>query len=285
MNIKAYIRLMRFDKPIGIFLLLWPTMWALFLASKGYPSVKNLLIFIFGVIIMRAAGCIINDIADRKIDKLVARTKSRPITAGEISVKNALVLFFILIGIAFVLVLMTNWLTIKLAIIAVILASLYPFTKRIINLPQLILGLAFAMSIPMAFAAEVNYLNEGVLWLFIANAVWTLIYDTMYAMTDIKDDIKIGVKSSAILFGKYDKVILLWLQIILLFLFIKIGLTFQLNFIYFFILIIVIMLMFYHQFLIKNREPQKCFKAFLNNNYIGFTVFLAIAFSLWFDIK
>lgn len=285
MNIKAYIRLMRFDKLIGIFLLLWPTMWALFLASKGDPSVKNLLIFIFGVIIMRAAGCIINDIADRKIDKLVARTKSRPITAGEISVKNALVLFFILIGIAFVLVLMTNWLTIKLAIIAVILASLYPFTKRIINLPQLILGFAFAMSIPMAFAAEVNYLNEGVLWLFIASAVWTLIYDTMYAMADIKDDIKIGVKSSAILFGKYDKVILLWLQIILLFLFIKIGLTFQLNFIYFFILIIVIMLMFYHQFLIKNREPQKCFKAFLNNNYIGFTVFLAIAFSLWFDIK
>ncbi len=285
MNIKAYIRLMRFDKPIGIFLLLWPTMWALFLASKGYPSVKNLLIFIFGVIIMRAAGCIINDIADRKIDKLVARTKSRPITAGEISVKNALVLFFILIGIAFVLVLMTNWLTIKLAIIAVILASLYPFTKRIINLPQLILGLAFAMSIPMAFAAEVNYLNEGVLWLFIANTVWTLIYDTMYAMTDIKDDIKIGVKSSAILFGKYDKVILLWLQIILLFLFIKIGLTFQLNLIYFFILIIVIMLMFYHQFLIKNREPQNCFKAFLNNNYIGFAIFLAIAFSLWFDIK
>ena len=285
MNIKAYIRLMRFDKLIGIFLLLWPTMWALFLASKGDPSVKNLLIFIFGVIIMRAAGCIINDIADRKIDKLVARTKSRPITAGEISVKNALVLFFILIGIAFVLVLMTNWLTIKLAIIAVILASLYPFTKRIINLPQLILGFAFAMSIPMAFAAEVNYLNEGVLWLFIASAVWTLIYDTMYAMADIKDDIKIGVKSSAILFGKYDKVILLWLQIILLFLFIKIGLTFQLNFIYFFILIIVIMLMFYHQFLIKNREPQKCSKAFLNNNYIGFTVFLAIAFSLWFDIK
>ena len=181
---NVYFRLMRLDKPIGIYLLLWPTLWALFLAADGLPRLDLLIIFVLGVTLMRSAGCVINDYADRKIDKLIQRTQHRPITSGEISTQSALVLFFTLMLIAFGLVLMTNILTIQLAVIAGVLATLYPFTKRWTHLPQFVLGLAFAMSVPMAFAASNNNVSDAAWWVFLATVIWTVIYDTMYAMAD-----------------------------------------------------------------------------------------------------
>ena len=220
---NAYFRLMRFDKPIGIYLLLWPTYWALFLSAEGWPKTELLIIFTLGVIVMRAAGCVINDYADREIDKHVERTRNRPITSGEVNSKAALILFVGLALIAFVLVLFTNKLTIQLSFVAIAIASLYPFTKRWTNLPQLILGLAFAMSVPMAFSAQTGTVNVSVGWIFLATVLWTLIYDTLYAMADREEDIKIGVKSTAILFAKYDQIFITLLQILLMIVFIKIG--------------------------------------------------------------
>jgi len=277
---NPYIRLMRLDKPIGIYLLLWPTLWALFLAAEGLPSISLLIIFISGVILMRTAGCVINDYADRKIDKYVERTKYRPITSGEIKPSYALVLFISLICIAFVLVLFTNWLTIKISFIAASLATLYPFTKRWTSLPQIFLGIAFAMSIPMAFSASINYVPDSAWWLFSATVVWTFIYDTMYSMADREDDLKIGVKSSAILLGKYDIFTIAILQIILLLLLIKVSEIFNLGYFFYFSIIFSGFIMIYHQFLINNREKDKCFKAFLNNHYLGMVIFAGIAFSV-----
>ena len=205
---NAYIRLMRLDKPIGSLLLLWPTYWALFLSADGWPDIDLLIIFTMGVVIMRSAGCVINDYADRNIDKHITRTQKRPITSGEISPKSALILFAVLVTLALVLVLQTNLLTIQLSLIAVGLATIYPFTKRWTNLPQLVLGAAFGMSIPMAFAAQTNTVPMEAGLIFIASVVWTLIYDTLYAMADRDEDIEIGVKSTAILFKKYDQVVI-----------------------------------------------------------------------------
>jgi 4-hydroxybenzoate polyprenyltransferase len=271
---------MRFDKPIGIYLLLWPTLWALFLAQGGVPRLELLIIFVLGVVIMRSAGCVINDYADRNIDKLIERTQNRPITSGEVSPRSALVLFFVLISIAFGLVLMTNILTIQLALVAAGLATLYPFTKRWTHLPQFVLGLAFAMSIPMAFAATNGNVPNGAWWVFAATVIWTVIYDTMYAMADREEDLKIGVKSTAILFAKFDKLIIGVLQICLLLVLIKISEVFNLAFFYDISLILSAFLMIYHQNLIKNREKTACFQAFLHNNFIGMVIFAGIMVQL-----
>ena len=276
---NAYFRLMRFDKPIGIYLLLWPTYWALFLSAEGWPKTELLIIFTLGVIVMRAAGCVINDYADREIDKHVERTRNRPITSGEVNSKAALILFVGLALIAFVLVLFTNKLTIQLSFVAIAIASLYPFTKRWTNLPQLILGLAFAMSVPMAFSAQTGTVNVSVGWIFLATVLWTLIYDTLYAMADREEDLKIGVKSTAILFTKYDQIFITLLQILLMIVFIKIGNLFDLGAFYDISLIIILIFMIYHQLLIKKGKKSDYFKAFINNHYIGMTLFSGIFLS------
>ncbi len=277
---NAYFRLMRLNKPIGIYLLLWPTYWALFLSAGGWPDIDLLIIFTFGVIITRSAGCVINDYADREIDKHIARTRDRPITAGEISPKAALLLFFALGLVAFALVLLTNTLTIKISFIALALAVLYPFSKRWTNLPQLILGLAFAMSVPMAFSAQTGTVTASAGWIFLATVLWTLIYDTLYAMADRDEDLKIGVKSTAILFAKYDQIFITLLQILLMIVFIKIGNLFDLGAFYDISLIIILFFMIYHQFLIKKRQKMDYFKAFINNHFIGMTLFFGIFLSI-----
>lgn len=265
-KVNAYIRLMRLDKPIGILLLLWPTLWAVWKAGNNHPSLKMIIIFTLGVIIMRSAGCIINDIADREIDKYVKRTKNRPITAGEISVKHALILFFILIFFAFILVLQLNLFAILLSVIALNLACLYPFTKRFLHYPQLFLGLGFAMSIPMAYAAQLNYLPVQCWVMFAVGVLWPLMYDTEYAMVDRDDDVRIQVKSTAILFGKADVYVIGLLQFIIVGLLLITGLRYS--------LILIGILFSYQLYLIKNRQPDNCFKAFLNNQWVGVVIFL-----------
>ena len=277
---NAYIRLMRLDKPIGSLLLLWPTYWALFLSADGWPDLDILVIFTLGVFIMRTAGCVINDFADRKIDKHIVRTQGRPLATGEISSNSALALFGLLLLVALGLVLQTNLLTIKLSLIALLLATLYPFTKRWTNLPQLVLGAAFGMSVPMAFSAQTGVVPLTAWLVFIATLVWTLIYDTFYAMADRDEDLKIGVKSTAILFAKYDQIIITLLQILLIIVFVLIGNTFDLGLIYDFSLVIISFFMIYHQFLLKKRQKEEYFKAFINNNFIGMTVFLGIFLSV-----
>ena len=212
-NWGAYARLMRLDKPIGFYLLLWPTLWALLIASQGMPALDIAAIFIAGVVVMRCAGCVINDYADRKVDGNVKRTATRPLATGEVTAKQALQLFALLIGIAFVLVLFLNWQTIALSVVALLLAASYPFMKRYTHLPQVVLGAAFGWAIPMAFMAVLETVPAYGWWLFIANLTWTVAYDTMYAMVDRDDDLNIGVKSSAILFGQYDVMIVMALQL------------------------------------------------------------------------
>ena len=277
---NAYIRLMRLNKPIGIYLLLWPTYWALFLSAKGWPDIDLLIIFTLGVLVMRSAGCVINDYADRNIDQNIARTKDRPLITGEVSPKSALRLFVFLLIIAFGLVLLTNALTIKLSLIALALATLYPFTKRWTHLPQVVLGVAFGMSVPMAFSAQTGSIPVSAGWIFLATIVWTLIYDTFYAMADRDEDIKIGVKSTAILFEKYDQIFITFLQILLIIVFVVIGNLFNLGSIYYFSLVIILIFMIYHQFLMKKRQKELFFKAFLNNNFIGMTAFIGIFLSV-----
>lgn len=277
---NAYIRLMRLNKPIGTYLLLWPTYWALFLSAKGWPDIDLLIIFTLGVLVMRSAGCVINDYADRNIDQNIARTKDRPLITGEVSSKAALRLFVFLLIIAFGLVLLTNALTIKLSLIALALATLYPFTKRWTHLPQVVLGVAFGMSVPMAFSAQTGSIPLSAGWIFLATIVWTLIYDTFYAMADRDEDIKIGVKSTAILFAKYDQIFITLLQILLIIVFIVIGNLYDLGSIYYFSLVIILIFMIYHQFLMKKRQKELFFKAFLNNNFIGMTAFIGIFLSV-----
>ena len=277
---NAYIRLMRLNKPIGTYLLLWPTYWALFLSAKGWPDIDLLIIFTLGVLVMRSAGCVINDYADRNIDQNIARTKDRPLITGEVSSKAALRLFVFLLIIAFGLVLLTNALTIKLSLIALALATLYPFTKRWTHLPQVVLGVAFGMSVPMAFSAQTGSIPLSAAWIFLATIVWTLIYDTFYAMADRDEDIKIGVKSTAILFEKYDQIFITFLQILLIIVFVVIGNLFNLGSIYYFSLVIILIFMIYHQFLMKKRQKELFFKAFLNNNFIGMTAFIGIFLSV-----
>lgn len=274
--LKQYVLLMRLDKPIGIFLVLWPTLWALWLAGSGKPPVAIVLIFILGCIVMRSAGCVINDIADRQFDKFVARTRHRPLAASKISVCSASYLFLSLMLCGFVLVLFLNKLTIELAFIGAVLAIIYPFLKRITHLPQIGLGLAFAWGVPMAFAAVTGEVTSEAWLLFSAAVVWPVMYDTLYAMVDRIDDVKIGVKSTAILFGKADRLMVGMLQILCLILLCKIGKDFRLNGFYYFGLFDAAILFIYQQILIKDRLPKNCFAAFLNNNWVGCVIFLGI---------
>ena len=274
-----YLKLMRFDKPIGILLLLWPTLWALWIASNGHPNFKILGIFVLGTVLMRAAGCVINDIADRNFDRQVKRTKDRALTSGAVSLKEALILFGLLMGLSFSLVLSLNLLTIKLSFIAALLSIIYPFMKRLISAPQFILGLAFASSIPMAFAAVLNHVPPLTFLLFSMAILWAMIYDTEYAMVDREDDLKIGIKSTAILFGHADRFWIGMMQTLFLLLAIWLGLEIQAAAFYYFSCFIVSLFFIYQQFLIRERNTQKCFKAFLNNHWIGLIVFLGIVLS------
>lgn len=268
---------MRLDKPIGIYLLLWPTYWGLWFASSGQPSLKNLLIFTAGVFVMRAAGCVINDYADRDVDGDVTRTQHRPIPAGEIAPKHALTLFLVLLAIALMLVLQTNLLTIILAVIGVLLAAIYPFLKRLTHLPQLGLGIAWSWAVPMVFAAEQQTLPMG-LWLISgAIVLWTIAFDTYYAMVDRQDDLNIGVKSTAILFGKYDLLIIAALQIVSLILLGLAGVYFNRGGIFALGLVIAAGYFIAQHLQARSREAEGCFNAFLNNHRVGMAIFIGLA--------
>ncbi|MDF1693732.1 MAG: 4-hydroxybenzoate octaprenyltransferase [Zhongshania sp.] len=272
-----YLALMRTDRPIGTYLVLWPTLWALWLAAEGLPRWDLLLIFIIGTFLMRSAGCVINDYADRKIDAHVGRTKNRPFAQGVVSEKEALILFSCLCLLAFVLVLFTNTLTILLSFGAVLLAASYPFMKRYTHLPQLVLGAAFAWGIPMAFAAQSGTLPPALWLIYIGVLIWTVCYDTFYAMVDREDDLKIGVKSTAILFGDDDITITAMLQVCVIIVMLMVGVRFGMSFIYYASLIAASGLFIYQQRLIQYRQPENCFKAFLNNNWVGAVIFAGIA--------
>lgn len=274
---NPWIRLMRLDKPIGIYLLLWPTYWGLWFASGGQPSLKNVLIFTAGVLVMRAAGCVINDYADRDVDGDVVRTQHRPIPSGEIAPKHALALFLVLLAIALMLVLQTNLLTIILAVIGVLLAAIYPFLKRLTHLPQLGLGIAWAWAVPMAFAAEQQTLPMG-LWLISgAIVLWTIAFDTYYAMVDRQDDLNIGVKSTAILFGKYDLLLIAVMQIVSLILLGFAGVYFNRGGIFALGLVIAAGYFIAQHLQARSREAEGCFKAFLNNHRVGMAIFIGLA--------
>ncbi|MFW1678630.1 4-hydroxybenzoate octaprenyltransferase [Pontibacter sp. JAM-7] len=271
-----YLLLTRMDKPIGTYLLLWPTYWALWLASGGIPSIKLLLIFTLGVVLTRAAGCVINDFADRKIDGYVKRTANRPLPTGRVTPREALLLFAGLMLLAFILVLFTNKETILLSVGGLLLASCYPFMKRYTYLPQVVLGAAFAWSIPMAFSAVTQTVPPYAWLIYIATVLWTVAYDTMYAMVDRDDDLKIGVKSTAILFGDADRLAIGLLQITTLLSLILLGVQRELSFIYYAGLMTAAGLFVYQQQLIRHRGRERCFKAFLNNHYAGLAIFLGV---------
>ena len=271
-----FIQLTRMDKPIGIYLLLWPTLWALWIAAKGVPSLGNLLIFVFGVILTRAAGCVINDFADRKVDGHVKRTEQRPMASGKISSKEALVFFALLMGLSFLLVLCTNAPTIWLSFGALALAATYPFMKRYTYYPQVVLGAAFSWGIPMAFTAETGSLPAAAWLLYIANLLWTVGYDTYYAMTDREDDLKIGVKSTAILFGDADRVIILSLQGLALGCLLLAGSHFELGGWFHLGLLGAAACFVWEFWYTRDRDPQRCFKAFLHNHWAGLSIFVGI---------
>src|SRR6056297_3805970 len=275
-----WLRLMRFDRPIGIALLLWPTWWGLFMAGAGRPDLGNLVIFTLGVVVMRAAGCVINDYADRELDPHVARTEARPLAAGELRAAQALQLFFVLLAIAFGLVLLTNTLTVMMAFFGALLAGTYPFFKRFTHLPQVALGTAFAWAIPMAFAAETGNVPEPAWWLFALNIVWVLIYDTEYAMADREDDLKVGVRSTAILFGRFDVFAIAALMGLFVAGLVLFGLRFLPHPAWFAGVAIAFGLLQHQLWRIRNREPQACLKAFLSNHWVGFTLFAGLQASL-----
>ncbi len=276
----ALLKLIRWDRPIGTLLLLWPTLWALWLAADGVPELRLLLIFSLGTLLMRSAGCIINDLADRNFDGDVERTRTRPLVTGDVSINEALALFFVLCLIAFGLVLMTNFMTVMLSVPALLLASCYPLMKRYTHLPQVVLGMAFSWSIPMAFAAQLEELPSALWLLFTASVLWTVIYDTKYAMVDRKDDLEIGIKSTAILFGESDRTIIGVLQVLCLAALALAGREFGLAWPYYLSLVVVAMLFAYHLYLIRDRDEAACFRAFKHNSWVGLTVFLGIAASL-----
>ncbi len=276
-----YVRLARLDKPIGIFLVLWPTLWALWFAAEGIPSLDVLAIFIAGSVFMRSAGCVINDFADRKIDGDVKRTKTRPLVTGRISARQALIFFAILCLLSFFLVLLTNKFTIYLSFGALALASVYPFMKRYTYLPQVVLGAAFAWSVPMAYAAQINELPTHIWLIYLTTVLWTVAYDSMYAMVDRDDDIKIGVKSTAILFGSADRAVIALLQILVILTLSLLGDQLQMGPFYWLSLICVSVLFVYQQHLIRHRDRDACFKAFLNNNWVGMAIFLGLCLDFY----
>ncbi|MGB1263125.1 MAG: 4-hydroxybenzoate octaprenyltransferase [Cognaticolwellia sp.] len=275
-KLTAIKQITRMDKPIGTYLLLWPTYWALWIASDGWPSLHMLLVFSLGVFLMRSAGCVINDYADRKIDGAVKRTQHRPLVTGALSSSEALQLFFALILIALGLVLTLSDYTIVLSFVAVILAASYPFMKRITHFPQVVLGAAFSWGMIMAFAQQQGEIPLVAWLLFAANVIWTIAYDTMYAMVDRDDDLRIGVKSTAIIFGNSDKRIILFLQLITLALLFTVGDMLAFGWPYQLSLVIAAGFFCYQQILIAGRERERCFQAFLNNHYVGLVVFIGV---------
>lgn len=275
-NWNAYWRLMRFDKPIGILLLLWPTWWALLLAGAGHPSLKNGLIFTAGVVLMRAAGCVMNDIADRDFDPHVERTRQRPLASGELGLSQAIGAFVVLMILAFALVLLTNALTIKLAFVGAGLALTYPFFKRFTHLPQIVLGLAFGWGIPMAFAAETMAVPWAAWWLLAINTLWSVIYDTLYAMVDREDDLAVGVKSTAILFGRLDILIVGILMALMIILLGGLGFFLGLSWPWYLAVFMALVLFAQQLFSVRKRDRDACFKAFLNNNRVGLVIVLGL---------
>ena len=276
-NWKAYAQLMRLDKPVGIYLLLWPTLWALLMAAQGLPPLEITVIFVAGVVVMRSAGCVINDYADRNVDGRVKRTTQRLLATGEATPKQALQLFGALIVIAFILVLFLNWQTIALSVVALMLAASYPFMKRYTHLPQVVLGAAFGWAIPMAFMAVQETVPTYAWWLFIANLLWTVAYDTMYAMVDRREGLQIGVKSTAILFGKNDVLIVMLLQACALIILWCIGCTINATWPYYTAVLFSALLCVRQYQLIKRRQREGCFTAFIENHYIGLAITLGTA--------
>jgi 4-hydroxybenzoate polyprenyltransferase len=281
-QLRNYIQLMRLDKPVGVWLLLWPTLWALWLAGDGHPDGGVFIVFFFGVIVMRSAGCVLNDFADRKIDPHVTRTRTRPLASGAVAPIEALTLFVALSLIAVGLAAMLNRPAQILAIVAASLTILYPFIKRFVSIPQFVLGAAFGWAVPMAFAAQTGE-TEQLAWLVFGTAlIWAVIYDTFYAMVDRNDDLKLGVKSTAILFGDADLFVIGGLQVLMLFALVLIGKMAGLGGWYLASVAIAAILMAYHQWLARNRDPDGCFRAFLHNHYIGMAIFIGIVLDYTF---
>lgn len=282
-QLRNYGKLMRIDKPVGIWLLLWPTMWALWLAGEGHPDQGLFVVFLLGVIVMRSAGCVLNDFVDRKIDPYVERTRTRPIASGAVAPLEALILFVALCMIAIGLASMLNQQAQLLAIVAAVLTIAYPFVKRFVSIPQFILGAAFGWAVPMAFAAQTGDTPE-LAWLVFGTAmIWAVIYDTFYAMVDREDDLKVGVKSTAILFGEVDLFVIGGLQLLMLVALCLIGFQASLGPWYYFSVVVAAALMAYHLWLARDRQPAGCFAAFLHNHYIGMAVFLGIVLHYTFN--
>lgn len=279
-RLDSYLRLTRLNRPIGIFLVFWPMLWALWLAADGVPDPLVLFVFVAGCVLMRSAGCVINDFADRGIDGYVKRTRERPLATGEVGSAEALALFAVLCLAAFALVLLMNRLTVVLSFGALALAALYPFTKRATYWPQAFLGAAFAWAVPMAFAAQTGHVPAGAWLVFAATLVWALVYDSMYAMVDRDDDLKIGVKSTAVLWGDYDRLWIGVFQVVVFALLVAVGAVFGLGLIYYLGLTVAAGIAVYHQWLIRSRERGPCFRAFLHNNYLAMAVFIGIALDL-----
>jgi len=278
-RLTQYGLLMRVDRPIGTLLLLWPTLWALWLAAEGMPPISILIIFVLGVFLMRSAGCVINDFADRHFDHAVQRTANRPLAQQRISEKEALAVFVVLSLLAFILVLMLNRLSLYLSFVAIAIAIIYPFMKRVTYFPQVILGAAFSMAIPMAFAAVQGEIPRVAWLLYVANLLWVLAYDTYYGMVDRKDDLKIGIKSTAILFGEADLQIIATIMGFFLFGMLLVGAQMELGVAYYLGWLVAAGLIGYQLWICRRRKPEQCFKAFLNNNWVGCVIFCGILIS------
>ena len=275
-RLQQYYLLMRMDRPIGTWLLMWPTLWAIWIAAEGNPSAAIVVIFALGVFVMRSAGCVINDFADRHIDKYVERTQHRPLTSGKVSSREALTLFSVCILIAFVLVLFLNTYTILLSIVALLLASIYPFMKRYTHYPQIVLGMAFSWAIPMGFSAQLNTIPTIAWGLYFVTILWIISYDTMYAMADREDDLKIGVKSTAIAFGDNDRLIIGLIQSAFLIGMLLIAWLLDAGVFFYLGILAGGLFSLYQQYLMRHREAKDCFQAFLNNNWLGMAIFIGI---------
>lgn len=282
-QLRGYGKLMRIDKPVGIWLLLWPTLWALWLAGEGRPDQGLFVVFVLGVFVMRSAGCVLNDYADRKIDPYVERTRSRPLATGQVRPSEALALFVALSLVAIGLASMLNSLAQIVAVVAGALTVAYPFVKRFVSIPQFVLGAAFGCAVPMAFAAQTGAIPE-LAWLVFGTAViWAVIYDTFYAMVDREDDLKLGVKSTAILFGDMDLFMIAGLQLLMLLALALIGVRAELGPWYYLSVAVAAVMMGYHLWLARDRQPAACFAAFLHNHYVGLTVFIGIVLHYTFS--
>ena len=280
-RLNAYEKLMRLDKPIGILLLLWPTLWALWLSSGGVPNWLIVWIFVMGTVLMRSAGCVVNDVADSKFDAQVARTKDRPLPAGSVKRGEALLLAAALALAAFLMILPLNRLTLWLSMAALLLALTYPFTKRFFALPQAYLGIAFGFGIPMAYAAQASQVPAIAWWLLGANVFWAMAYDTEYALVDYADDVKIKIKTSAITFGRYAVLAIMLCYAAMLAILVRVGMFLHLHWPFYLGLAVAGALMGYHYTLIRTRDPARCFKAFLHNNWVGAVIFAGIFFEFF----